>query len=855
VSPSNNERLNWLGPVKALALIGILWNHVIEEFFRGPWFTNPSSGWSSLRTRLSDIFPTENGILVGLVQMIGWLGDSCPGVFILLSGFALAMSALTRRLDTIPAKPFYQSRLVRILPLYVAMHFLFFGLALLIPETEISVGHRRSLLSLMGLRFTEGLFFYISPSWWFVWLVLQLYVLFPGLYWLMKRVNLTKFLIITCGVTFVVRGVALAGIHPGSNVYFTLTGMLCLTRLAEFAVGMAAAKIMVNWQTESVIEPRVLIGKYCLASYLVGFVASWFWYGAIISNLLVSIGLTGLLYFAWHTWCVRSTKATAILTWIGAESFSIFLVHQPLLMWTKHLFGESTSLRAVAVMAALVVSLPLAWLVRVGVEKASNALGRWRHSPNVYSFLSQFALALPATLGFVYLIAFSSDFAQSPRVDAFIVAALVLAAGLMQWVGAKSLPKLGECLNIAFITTGFALLYVLPEGSAMAAVVMGAAFSVVFATVRQLCEMRGRYSNWIRTSSVAGCAALCLAFVLEISLWRIAPLETAAWGELPALTKHETRGYGLKPNLDLRLKYNNYDYQLKTNSLGLVGPDVKLERDPSSLRILVLGDAFSMPEGVEYEKSYPAILQRSLVKDRQSKSVEVISAGVTGYGPRESLAQIRELAPELKPDIVIYQFFVNEFGEVVLDSDFRRQAIGLDPSGSIEQQIFLSTQLYSWSERIGSSIREQLTGYPDEWRYRKALLHYLRAGENPFYTHERVSLVERFVGEIKDVVDKHGARLVLMYVPAAAAVTAPENMEYFPRQVDVTNPKRFDINRPRRLIHEIGGRLGIPILDLSDALKSNKQQPVYFPESWHWNEEGHRVAAQEIVSFLKNEAF
>jgi peptidoglycan/LPS O-acetylase OafA/YrhL len=853
VSLSNNERLNWIGPVKALALIGILWNHVVEEFLRGPWFTNPSSGWSNLGSRLRDVFPTENGLAIGAVQMIGWLGDSCPGVFILLSGFALAASALNRKADAIEVKPFYKSRLARIFPLYVAMHFLFFAIALCIPETGISVGHRRSLLSLLGLRFTEGLFFYISPSWWFVWLILQLYLLFPVVYWLMNRVSMPVFLLITCGATFLTRGLVLSGIHPGENVYFTMTGMFCGTRLAEFAVGMATAKVAMHLKEASIPEPREFVAKSCLACYIIGFAASWFWYGAIVANLLVSIGITGVLYFAWNTWLARSKRITAMLGWIGTESFAIFLIHQPMLMWTKHLFGESSSLRVLAVFGSLVLSFPLACLVRVGVDNTIQFLGTWRQSTVVSSFLSRAILTLPATVGFVYLLAFSEDLAQSPRLDAFIIAVLVVGTGLLQWVGSRSLPKLAEANNVAFLTAGFARLYVLPEGSTMAAIVMGTAFSVVFLVVRHLCEMGGRYSSWIRTTAMAGCAALTLAFILEVSLWRIAPLETAAWGELPALTTHKTRGYSLKPNLDLRLKYNNYDYQLRTNSLGLVGPEVKANREPGDFRILVLGDAFSMPEGVEYEKAYPAIVERLLAERGIADSVEVISAGVTGYGPRETLAQIRELAPLLKPDLVIYQFFVNEFGEAALDADFRRQAIGLVPSGSIDHQIFLSTQLYGWSERVGSSIHERLTGDSDRWRYQKALLHYLRAGESQFYTPERVDLVEQLVGDIKRVIDDIGAEFNIVYVPAAAAVTKPSHMDYFPKEVDLSNSRRFDINRPRRLLHGIVSRLDIQMLDLTDALKTNQRQPVYFPESWHWNEVGHRVAAQEIVKFILND--
>src|SRR5437588_11442888 len=79
---SRARQLDWIDPLKAGALLAILWNHLTEEFGSPTWFTNPSRSWPDLNTRLGQIYPTEHPFPLSLLQFLGWLGDAAPGVFI-----------------------------------------------------------------------------------------------------------------------------------------------------------------------------------------------------------------------------------------------------------------------------------------------------------------------------------------------------------------------------------------------------------------------------------------------------------------------------------------------------------------------------------------------------------------------------------------------------------------------------------------------------------------------------------------------------------------------------------------------------------------------------------------------------
>ncbi|HTD62155.1 MAG TPA: acyltransferase family protein, partial [Gemmatimonadaceae bacterium] len=286
-SDVDKSRLDWLDPIKALALLGILLNHFVEEFGPGPWFTNPTASWPALSTRVATAIPHGSGPLWGAVRMLGWLGDAAPGVFIFASGVGLTLSALRNGMD---AKAFYRRRLLRLYPLYIAMHVVILGGALFVPGNTLSFGTPATLLSLAGLRFTRGLFFYISPSWWFVWLILQIYIVYPILFRGLERLGPMRFFVGALAFTVVSRGVGLA--LPPIR-YDWLTGMFFGSRLAEFAAGMVAAW----WITNGRQLPSV---GWAIASYGLGFGAQFFLPTVVVSNLLITLGMTGVFYAIWR---------------------------------------------------------------------------------------------------------------------------------------------------------------------------------------------------------------------------------------------------------------------------------------------------------------------------------------------------------------------------------------------------------------------------------------------------------------------------------------------------------------------------------------------------------------------------
>lgn len=854
MSRDASTRLSWVEPAKGLALLWILLEHLAEQFGRGPWFTAPSVDWPDLSTRLRLLIPSRNPA-VAVFQGVAWLGDLAPGVFIILSGLGLSWAAQRAPLCT---GSFFLRRVARLFPLYIAAHFVLLGLSLAVPGSDLSLAHPATLLSLLGLRLHPDLFYYINPSWWYVWLTLQLYLLFPVLAALLRRRGPLGFLAVCLAFTLLARLFGL--LFLSTSLYRYMVGLFFGPRLFEFAFGMVLALCLFPGADP---HPQVVAWRrafhrpvrWAAVLFPLGLLCSLTRPGSLVSAPLCSIGMLGLIYGALRA-ARRAPRLLALLTFLGVESYGIYLLHQTPLLWTEDLFGDAPRRHLIAALAVLSLSVPGGWLLSRGIHAAATSLRSpsarramgWGGpllalliavslaavEPRLWTAGRQRAYALGLGLGLV-LLGFALS-ASSGRAEG--------RAGLRRFLLTGGLT--GVLTGV--IAAGVLQLFFLPPRMGPVALCLGllwAALTAALPGVPGLMLGRGR--------AALAAAALLLSLLCgaEALLRQLRPLEAGRWGEWPALMTHPRRGYALRPGQATRLRYNDYDYVLRTNALGLPGPEVLPTRDPGTTRLMVLGDAFTMPEGVPYERSYPALLAGEL--SACGRRVEVVNAGVTGYGPNEVAAQLAELAPVLRPDRVLYQFFVNEFGEVGQEARERQEEIGLLPAGPLPRQMVLHAQLLAHGERLARLGEERLTGRPGGWRSAMALLPYHRTGESAYYAPERLQRLSRRLAEIQAAAAAVGARMEVLFVPGAISVVRPEDLDYFPRGEDLQDRGRYDLERPLRALRALAAPLHLPVHDLTPALRA-ADAPAYFRTSLHFTEAGHRAAARAIADILRADA-
>ncbi len=95
-----------------------------------------------------------------------------------------------------------------------------------------------------------------------------------------------------------------------------------------------------------------------------------------------------------------------------------------------------------------------------------------------------------------------------------------------------------------------------------------------------------------------------------------------------------------------------FSTKIKINSLGLRNPEIT-EKPENGIRILFTGDSRVAALEVKYEQTFVALLEKLLTKEL-GIPVQVINAGVRGYGTDQSYLYYKERGYKLKPDLVVH---------------------------------------------------------------------------------------------------------------------------------------------------------------------------------------------------------
>ncbi|HEY8516453.1 MAG TPA: SGNH/GDSL hydrolase family protein [Candidatus Binatia bacterium] len=127
------------------------------------------------------------------------------------------------------------------------------------------------------------------------------------------------------------------------------------------------------------------------------------------------------------------------------------------------------------------------------------------------------------------------------------------------------------------------------------------------------------------------------------------------------VTSRQPLGLGVAES-ELRLAQAEYDVRLRYNSSGFRDEEFPETKEPGELRVLVLGDSFAEGVGVEQDDRFADLLERDLARDRETP-VTVIAAGQMATGPASYLRNLYEFGVALRPDVVVITIYVgNDFG-------------------------------------------------------------------------------------------------------------------------------------------------------------------------------------------------
>ena len=359
----------------------------------------------------------------------------------------------------------------------------------------------------------------------------------------------------------------------------------------------------------------------------------------------------------------------------------------------------------------------------------------------------------------------------------------------------------------------------------------------------------------------------------------------------------------LKPNVEKTffglLANGNSVVRWQTNAEGFRG--APLEENPD-LKIMVYGDSNIQARFSSLKDTFSHRLETGL-ESRLGTNVDVINAGVIGFGPDQSLLKFRKEAEVYRPDIVIFHVFAdNDFGDLL-----RNRLFELAPDGKLvetpherklleDEKVMLvpdANAISLWSSlylvQAARNFKENLAWFifrrdSDKENPAKSdeILRYLAekgAAEFAVYRDRKprrfsvladhydldvatdmgsesarvkIALMDRVLRKARDFAAAKNIKFLVLIQPSSLDLT--ENLS--PNHGDLAKFSGYRRKNMSSAVEKICDRAGLPRINLFDIFMKNDPETLYFKRAnSHWSPRGQALAAEATADYLQREFF
>jgi peptidoglycan/LPS O-acetylase OafA/YrhL len=307
-------------------------------------------------------------------------GSTGVSLFLVLSGFCLYLPFAGGKDARFRTKAFLIRRCRRLLPAYYVSLLITLAVTLIAGKSlglasygpGPAIGQLLAHASMTHIFFPSS-FYALNGAYWSLALEWQLYLALPLLIFGIRRWGLARTAAVAIAVNVVYRVLlwVLISEHQvpaGSMVATAVLPNQLPGRWAEFVFGMVAAELYVlgkfeRWQLRYTVPLALALAGLSLLS--VGNQLSHMLFGGVFFLLLAAV-LKG------------DNLVAAVVSWrplvaLGTMSYSLYLVHQPVVQALAHLLRADARLGPSETFMVLIALLPLiillAWLLFISVER------------------------------------------------------------------------------------------------------------------------------------------------------------------------------------------------------------------------------------------------------------------------------------------------------------------------------------------------------------------------------------------------------------------------------------------------------------------------------------------------------
>lgn len=394
-----------------------------------------------------------------------------------------------------------------------------------------------------------------------------------------------------------------------------------------------------------------------------------------------------------------------------------------------------------------------------------------------------------------------------------------------------------------------------------------------------------RPGRW--TLAFAVPALVLVGWLVHSRLSRPAP----RWPDYDAVCRFDPAREGghLVPNLDLLVQgeVSGHPVRFITNSKGFrARREFDYQALPGVERILFLGDSYVDGMRTDQERTMGHVLEQIL--EEQATGGTEVELLISGHNnPTNAWYYFQEHGYKYAPDVVILGVTLgNDLTWYSYKASFVPVA---GPDGTVALRL-VPPFTQTGRERVDLLLPADAylaPGWLDPWEDREMSLRSFLASESavfaqlvpPMLAHvksrrrhvcagdfftslclfyrplmreaaEMFADFEEVLTGLKDLVERHGSRLLVVLFPTRMQVSA-KDWRLLTRAYSL-DPARFDLNYPDRRIVEHCGRSGIDCLDLLPAFRAADAGGRLYRSrgDMHLNERAQALAAREIARHL-----
>jgi len=301
---------------------------------------------------------------------------------------------------------------------------------------------------------------------------------------------------------------------------------------------------------------------------------------------------------------------------------------------------------------------------------------------------------------------------------------------------------------------------------------------------------------------------------------------------------------------------NQYDW-------GARHKGYSLSRIPNTFRIVVLGDSYTFGQGVEKDKTFPAVLEKLLNGMGANVKFEVVNLGFCGLNTLTEVQLLTEygINPETwapdpnyrglayQPDLVILEYTLNdsstswrEPGQVKsFDDRFRNGEVVLRVNSG-PYSLPLPDKVDKFFTMHSRLYLALFSGY----NQLLGILGLREAGKGAI-----ASTLSRYQDNFDGWIWMNQALQQLSAI--GRSTHTPVAMAIYP---DMVNLSSYPFVSAHQKVRSAAEAYGIPTLDLLPAFQGrNERDLIATPFDAHPNAKAHVIAAQVIFEYLKSNRF